>query len=230
MNTALILAGGTGVRLGLDIPKQYIEVNGKPIITYCLSKMDKNSNIDSIIIVAAKDWQAYIMDQITKENISKFYTFADAGSSRQHSIVNGMKVIPDKEGKILIHDSARPNVSMQTIDMCMNGLDEADGVMPVLPVKDTVYYSEDGVQITSLLNREKLFAGQAPEAFNLKKYWDIHKGLTESELSKVKGSSEIAYKNGLLVKLIPGDEHNYKITTITDLEKFRMEMERDESI
>lgn len=224
MNTAIILAGGTGTRLGADIPKQYIEVKGKPIISYCLHKFEDNLNIDSIIIVAAKDWQSYIKEQITKEKITKFAGFAEAGSSRQHSIVNGIRAIEAREGKIIIHDAARPNVSDQTISMCMSGLDEADGVMPVLPVKDTVYYSESGDQISSLLNRDKLFAGQAPEAFCLERYRAIHEGLTEEKLALIRGSSEIAYNNGLRVKLIPGDEHNYKITTVADLEKFRAEI------
>lgn len=225
MNTAIILAGGTGTRLGADIPKQYIEVKGKPIISYCLHQFEENLNIDSIIIVAAKDWQSYIKEQITKEKITKFKGFAEAGSSRQHSIVNGIRAINDTEGKIIIHDAARPNVSDQTISLCMSALDEADGVMPVIPVKDTVYYSETGVQITSLLNRDKLFAGQAPEAFSLEKYIAIHEGLTEADLALIRGSSEIAYNNGLKVKLISGDEHNYKITTLADLEKFRAEIE-----
>jgi len=225
MNTAIILAGGTGTRLGADIPKQYIEVKGKPIISYCLRKFEENLNIDSIVIVAAKDWQTYIIEQIKKEDIIKFTGFAEAGSSRQHSIVNGIKAIDATEGKIIIHDAARPNVSDQTISLCMSGLDEADGVMPVLPVKDTVYYSETGDQISSLLNRDKLFAGQAPESFNLEKYRRIHESLTETDLSLIRGSSEIAYNNGLKVKLIAGDEHNYKITTVADLEKFRAEIE-----
>lgn len=225
MNTAIILAGGIGTRLGTDIPKQYIEVKGKPIISYCLHKFEENPNIDSIIVVAANDWQFYLKKQIAKEGITKFIGFAEAGSSRQHSIVNGLRVIEDANGKIIIHDAARPNVTDQTISLCMNGLDEADGVMPVIPVKDTVYYSETGDQISSLLNREKLFAGQTPEAFSLEKYRAIHEGLTEADLGLIRGSSEIAYSNGLKVKLIPGDEHNYKITTVADLEKFRAEIE-----
>ena len=97
-----------------------------------------------------------------------------------------------------------------------------DGVMPVIPVKDTIYLSKGGEQIDGLLNRDELFAGQAPEAFNLKRYLEINRGLSKEELASVRGSSEIAYKNGFSIGLIAGDEDNFKITTPNDLERFKL--------
>ena len=223
MNTAIILAGGTGTRLGGNIPKQYLEVGNKPVITYCLEKFEANQLIDEIVIVAAKEWQEFIYQHIN--TISKFKSFAPAGTSRQHSIINGMKVASPQTEKVIIHDAVRPNVSDDTISQCIVGLNEYDGVMPVLPVKDTIYYSETGEQISSLLNRDQLFAGQAPESFRFNKYLVIHDGMTEEQLSLVRGSSEIAFRNSLSIKLIKGDEHNYKITTMADLEKFKSEVE-----
>lgn len=223
MNTAIILAGGTGTRLGGNIPKQYLKVAGKPIITYCLEKFETNDLIDEIIIVASFEWQEFILENA--KNIIKFKGFAPAGLTRQHSIFNGMKVASPKTRKVIIHDAARPNVSQETITQCIQGLDEYDGVMPVLSVKDTIYYSKNGEEINSLLNRDQLYAGQAPESFLYEKYLQIHKGMNESDLSQVRGSSEIAFKNGFNIKLIKGDEHNYKITTIVDLEKFKSEVE-----
>lgn len=126
---------------------------------------------------------------------------------------------------IIIHDAARPNVSERIISQCMDKLSEYDGAMPVLPVKDTIYLSENGENITSLLNRDQLYAGQAPESFKYGKYLEIHNGMTEEDLSKVRGSSEIAYRHGLKICMIPGDECNYKITTKKDLNKFVREME-----
>lgn len=222
MNTAIVLAGGTGTRLGGNIPKQYLEVGNKPVITYCLDKFEVNQLIDEIVIVAAEEWCQFILENIV--NISKFRCFAPAGSSRQHSIINGMRAASPQTERVVIHDAARPNVSDDTITQCILGLDECDGVMPVLPVKDTIYYSETGEQISSLLNRDQLFAGQAPESFLFNKYLSIHNNMTEEQLGSVRGSSEIAYRYGLKIKLIHGDEHNYKITTMADLEKFRSEV------
>lgn len=222
MNIVIILAGGTGTRMGVDRPKQYIEVKGKPIISFCIEKFENCNIIDGIIIVAAKEWQQYIRKNLI--NISKFIGFASAGDSRQESILNGMKNCPKKAKNIIIHDAARPNVSEKLILNCVKYLDEYDGVMPVLTVKDTIYYSSTGEKIDKLINRDCLFAGQAPEAFNYNKYMKIHDGLSKSQLASVRGSSQIAFENGLNIKLINGEEHNYKITTIEDLRKFEEEM------
>lgn len=223
MNTAIILAGGTGTRLGGNIPKQYIEVGNKAVISYCLEKFESNRFIDEIIIVASDEWREFIVEHT--KNISKIKRFAPAGTSRQHSILNGMKATNPQTEKVIIHDAARPNVSDEMISQCIEGLDEYDGVMPVLPVKDTIYYSDNGEQISSLLNRDHLYAGQAPESFRFHKYYTLHEGMTEEKLSLVKGSSEIAFRNNLRIKMIKGDEHNYKITTMVDLEKFKSEVE-----
>lgn len=228
MNTAIILAGGTGTRLGANIPKQYIEINHQPIIAYCLKTFEISEIIDAIVIVAAPAWQESIAKWISQYGITKFKGFANAGSSRQHSILNGLVKakelsFEEKDG-VIIHDAARPNLTNEMIASCMEALASYDGVMPVLPVKDTIYLSQDGTNITSLLNRDQLYAGQAPEAFNLIKYYHLHDGMTEEDLEMVRGSSEIAYRHGLSVKLIAGDEHNYKITTAADLEKFQTEV------
>ena len=230
MNFALILAGGRSIRLGGNIPKQYLEAGKKPIIVYCLEKFEIEQSISQIIIVAAKEWHNAIQEWVNKYNISKFKAFAAAGSSRQHSIVNGMNKAIELGGKtddnIIIHDAARPNISLKLIRDCCNGLKVYDGIMPVLPIKDATYLSKDGKHISSLLNRNYLFRGQAPEGFILGKYYALHIGMSEHDLETIYGSSEIAYKKGLNIGLIPGDEHNYKITTMADLEKFRLEIER----
>ena len=224
MNIALVLSGGTGTRLGADIPKQYIEVEGLPVIAYSLKTMQENPGVDAICIVAACEWEEYLLSVIQKEGISKFSGFAPAGISRQHSILNGMLYM-EKNGagtgdNVLIHDAARPNLTSALIDECFKAMDSCEGVLPVIPVKDTVYRSVDGSAITSLLNRDELFAGQSPEVFDLKRYLDIIRDLSDDELSAVRGTSEIAYRKGFKIRLIPGDESNYKITTAPDLEKF----------
>lgn len=92
--------------------------------------------------------------------------------------------------------------------------------MPVLPMKDTIYQSSDGTKIDHLLERSTLFAGQAPEAFRLHPYAKINREASKEELSLTRGTSEIAYRHGMDVAMIPGDERNFKITTRSDLERF----------
>ena len=146
------------------------------------------------------------------------------GETRQYTILNALQEIA-KQGYsetdvVIIHDAARPLVTEQLIADCIYGCNEADGVLPVIPVKDTLYQSKNGKQITSLLNRNELFAGQAPEAFIFGKYLALHEKMPREELLKINGSTEIAYKGGLNVKLIRGDELNFKITTPEDLSNF----------
>lgn len=223
MNTAIILAGGTGIRMGENIPKQYLLVGGKPIFSYCLETFEKNALIDEIVIVAAEEWREFILQNMG--SISKFKCFAPAGSSRQHSILMGLKTADPNTNGVVIHDAVRPNVTDELITACIQGIQESDCALPVLPMKDTIIRSENGAYITGLLNRDQLFAGQTPEGYRYEKYLAIHEGVSEEVLSTLRGSPEIAFQKGLQVKLIDGDEHNYKITTNPDLVKFRFEVE-----
>ncbi len=224
MNIAIILAGGTGSRMRSGkIPKQYMIVHGRPVFTYALTTFQKNKNIDTIVIVAEEGWHDIIKEWIHKDKISKFRNFANPGKTRQHSIYSGLQAsegFAEDNDIVIIHDVARPLVSEFIIEECLKGARQFGGAMPVLPMKDTVYLSEDGRAITGLLNRDELYAGQAPEAFVFGDYLKIHRNMTDDELGKTRGSSEIAYKNGIHIKLVEGSEINFKITTKEDLEKF----------
>ena len=225
MNYAIILSGGIGSRMKMDgFPKQYLEVNGKPILVYTLEIFQKNSNVDVIVVVAAKEWEEQIQQWAVDFGLTKVKLVAPCGASRQESIRNGLKACITEsvsdEDNVIIHDAVRPLLSDELISKCFRALSENEGCMPVIPVNDTVYQSRDGEYIESLLNRDTLFAGQAPEAFNLLKYYNVNKDLTESELEKIRGTSEIAYRNNMKIRLIPGEERNFKITTQVDLRRF----------
>lgn len=221
---AIILSGGVGSRMGADIPKQYIEVNGKPIISYCLQTFLNVQTIDGIIIGVAEEWKSYVEEKTKALKPQKKIFYAEPGETRQYSIFNALKVVYDIGGRdddlVIIHDAARPLVSDPLIHRCFDGCQEADGVLPVIPIKDTIYQSTDKTHISNLLNRNELFAGQAPEAFRFGKYLQLHQEMTREELLKINGSTEIAYKGGLNIKLIPGEEMNFKITTPEDLSNF----------
>ena len=230
MNIALILSGGTGTRMGTDIPKQYIEVYGKPLISYCIECISKHPMIDAIQIVAEEEWHELISESIeqlakTKETeiSSKFKGFSKPGANRQLSIYNGLETIKtyaDDNDYVFIHDAARPMLSAKQITDCLKAADGHDGVLPVLPMKDTVYSSTDGKTITSLLNRKEIYAGQAPEVFQLGKYHEANRKLLPDEILQINGSTEPAILAGMDIAMIPGDENNFKITTRSDLDRF----------
>lgn len=224
MNIALVLSGGTGTRLGADMPKQYIEVCGKPILIYCLETLFNSSVIDGIHIVAVKEWQDKILFWLEAYGLEdKFRGFSLPGENRQLSIYNGLKDIKeyaDPKDLVLVHDGARPLLSSALIAECFEAIEDYDGVLPVLPMKDTVYLSKDGKQITALLKRSEVFAGQAPELFRLGAYYRANERLLPDKILQINGSTEPAVLGDLKVAVIPGDEANFKITTPADLERF----------
>lgn len=222
MVTALILSGGTGKRLGSEIPKQYIEVGGKPIIIYCLEAICASGDIDAFQIVADSAWENQIHEWMNKYDlIQKFHGFSVPGETRQLSICNGIKDIAefsDDEDLVFIHDAARPFLTEDLISRCVVAAKGHDGVLPVLPMKDTVYLSEDGKSVSSLLDRKQVFAGQAPEVFVIGKYIEANRKLIQTgEIRKINGSTEPAIMDGMDITMIAGDESNIKITTMADL-------------
>lgn len=220
MNYLLVLSGGVGSRINSEVPKQYIEINNKPVIEYTLSCFEIGY-FDQIVVVVSDEWKSYLDNIMKKLKITNF-RYAPAGDSRQESILNGLNELENisDDDIVVIHDAARANLKMELVLKLIAACQNSDGAMPVIPVKDTIYLSENHCEITGLLNRDSLFAGQAPEAFKLNKYRALNSKLTKEELSNIRGSSELAYKNGMVISLIPGDENNFKITTREDLIRF----------
>ena len=223
MNYAVILSGGVGSRLGLDVPKQYYEVNGQPIIRYVIDTIEKCDFIDGFVIVAESRWQEYIKEQISV--LKKFLGFAFPGENRQLSIYNGLEFLKhictvNENDIVLIQDAARPNTSVDLICRCFSLAENEDGAMPVLPMKDTIYFSKSGQQVDGLLNRNELFAGQSPESFRFKKYLKANEALLPEQIYRINGSTEPAILAGMNIKMIAGEESNYKITTESDLQRF----------
>ena len=180
MNIALVLSGGTGSRLGAKVPKQYLACEGRMMITRCLETVFFHPAMEAVQIVAAEAWREAIGREletfIFTQNASlrkKMLGFSAPGETRQYSILSGLRDIACKaadEDVVMVHDAARPNLSARLISDCLATLDGHDGVMPVLPMKDTVYLSRDGKTVSALLERREVFAGQAPEFFRLGKY------------------------------------------------------------
>lgn len=223
-NIAILLSGGIGSRMGMDIPKQYIEIVDKPIIQYSLETILSCHEISSVYIGAASLWVPFVNEILNRVGTEIPVWFSEPGETRQYSIYNAL-LEAEKHGAqnddiIIILDAARPLVSSDLINRCLSACNDADGVLPVIKMKDTIYQSCDGKTIHNLLNRNELYAGQAPEAFIYGKYLQIHRATSHADLLKINGSTEIAFKAGFAIKLIQGDEKNFKITTPEDLSNF----------
>ena len=233
MNIAILLSGGMGTRLGADIPKQYIRVANQMIITYSLKVLLEHPQIDGIVVVAEEEWREIILSDLQQDtqNTGKRIAFVVPGSTRQFSILNALNYIKYEWNtetatiNVFIHDAARPNLTSKMVSQCMDALKEHEGVMPVLSMKDTIYESRDGSSISNLLDRSRLFAGQAPEGFRFDLYYEAYQNLLPDRLHRINGATEPAILSGMDVVMISGDENNYKITTQADLERFHMQTE-----
>ncbi len=225
MNIALILSGGTGVRVGTETPKQYIEVEGTPVIAYSIACLSAHERIDAVQIVADASWQSEIKKWLTTDEMKrKFRGFSDPGETRQFSILHGLEDIrtyADDLDYVLVHDAARPMLSPHQITQCLDAIEGHDGVMPILPMNSAVYISTDGQRVSQLLPRYQVFAGQAPELFRLGVYYQANLRLLPEQIHAITGSTEPAILAGMDIAMIPGDEENFKITTAVDLERFR---------
>ena len=221
-----------------DIPKQYLDIAGKPMIFYALKALLSYNGIDKLWIVADEKWHGFIMDVFGLDSDLKqrlgdsFIGFVSPGDNRQLSIRNGLRDINRwmKESgnhyagrnTVIIHDAVRPILPLSQLQSCYVEIEHADGVMPALPMKDTIYFSNDGRSVASLLDRNKVMAGQAPELFDFEMYYEANEALSDEEIMQVNGSTEVAIKNGMNVTMIPGNERNFKVTTSADLDRLRL--------
>lgn len=228
MNIALLLSGGVGSRLEASLPKQYIEIGKRPIISYCIERLSEHDQIDALWIVADAMWHKQIEEWLKAYDVkNKFKGFSQPGKNRQLSILQGLEEIRRQAADsdyVMIHDAVRPLLSASLISDCFAALSGHDGVIPVLPVKDTVYYSGDGKSITSLLDRGCIYAGQSPEVFRLGEYYEANIRLLPNGILKINGSTEPAVMAGMNIAMISGDEDNFKITTRADLTRFRQKI------
>ena len=226
---ALFLSGGMGSRIGGEVPKQYVTVGDRPLFSYSLDVLISYENIDGVRIVADPEWEGEISSSIRrgKKLPQKFMGFSLPGATRQLSILNGIRDIISDVGEenapdtcIIIHDAARPILKDELLDRLIEGVAGHDGALPVLPMKDTIYRSAGGKRVSELLNRDELFAGQAPELFDLTKYIKANRALYEKAIDLIRGASEPAVLAGMDIVMIPGDEGNFKVTTDSDLERY----------
>ena len=227
MNYAILLAGGSGSRTGSDIPKQFVKTGKKMMATHAVEPLLKCENINRVYLVISKEWkEEYLSDiKAVGADTAKIMGFAEPGSTRQLSILKGLEAIMaenkvNDEDTVIIHDAARPFIEQKLIERCYEALPGRDGVMPVLTMKDTVYLSKDSKGISKLINRSEIVAGQAPELFLLKKYYEANKALLPDKIKSINGASEPAVIFGMDIAIIPGDEKNIKVTSEEDLKTY----------
>lgn len=214
MNYVIILASGYGTRTGANIPKQFINVNGKTILEHTISVFENNKNTDRIILVVNKEW----VDFCKKFPYKKITNIISGGIQRQDSSRIGVNLIEEDNAKVLIHDGARPFITNEIIDNCYCALNKYSAIdVGIKAVDTTVQVNEEGF-LTNILDRKTLIRCQTPQGFKSGLIKKAHKMAIEKKLTVTDDVSLIVKLNLDDVYVVLGDEKNIKITYPDDIE------------
>ncbi|WP_195971801.1 2-C-methyl-D-erythritol 4-phosphate cytidylyltransferase [Clostridium thermobutyricum] len=215
MNSAIILAGGRGKRMNSKVSKQYIDINGKPILYYTIKKFMDCDSIDNIVVVVPKDEIEYFEKEIVIKYDLKVDLIVAGGTERQDSVFNGLKAIKNTD-IVLIHDGARPFLSKELIEKGIEFVKIHKSVAPGVMPKDTIKVKDENSFSKETLNRSSLVAVQTPQIFDYNLIFECHKKVKEDK-AIVTDDTSVAELYGNKVFLYEGEYTNIKITTPEDL-------------
>ena len=204
---AVIVGGGSGSRLGADIPKAFVLLGGKPIYFYSVTTFLNHPKISEVIFVTPKSFDGQV-------SLSGVRSVA-GGKTRQTSVFNGLKALSAEIDAVLVHDAARPFVTAAVIDRLIASLSEGRGGIAALPISDTVKLAE-GDWIVETIERSSLWSAQTPQAFPVALLRQAY-ARAAAENGSVTDEASLIEKIGEKVRLIPGASLNFKITTPDDL-------------
>lgn len=213
MDYVIIVAGGKGLRMGSDIPKQFLPIGGKPVLMRTMERFREYSPALQIILVLPKSQQDYWIKLCQKHNFTVAYQLADGGETRFHSVQHGLALIPDiAEGVVGVHDGVRPFPSIDVIKNCYKTARTKKAVIPVIPVVETVRHLEGETSVTVPRNEYRLV--QTPQCFDIQLLKAANRqpyndGFTDD--------ASVVEAFGFAITLVEGNRENIKITTPYDL-------------
>ena len=240
MNYGIVLAGGSGKRVGAEIPKQYIEVNGKPLLYYTLRAFEE-SDVDAVSIVADEANMQFVVSEIVDRfGLKKVIRVCQGGAERFHSVLHGLDDLSasaKEDDVVLIHDGARPFIKPEEINAMAKAAEEFGAAIAAMPVKDTIKVSDDDGFVAATTVRANTWQIQTPQAFRYGLIkgayekaagmrWNQPSGKTPDQQNLVDAGSVFTDDSMVLealvpqqkIKLVPITYENIKITTPEDLE------------
>ena len=213
MDYVIIVAGGKGLRMGSDIPKQFLPIGGRPVLMRTLERFRAYSKALQIILVLPEAQQGYWQELCKEYHFEVAYQLANGGQTRFHSVQNGLSLVPDDaQGVVGVHDGVRPFPSIDVIRNCYDTAREKKAVIPVIPVVETVRHLEGESSVTvprgdyRLVQTPQTFDIQLLKAANRQPYND---GFTDD--------ASVVESYGHTITLVEGNRENIKITTPYDI-------------
>lgn len=223
MNIALLIAGGSGNRMGQDIPKQFMHVDGAPIIIHTMKCFQRHPDIDAIAVVCLKGWETVLQAYANQFCVDKLKWVFPGGDTGMESIHNGIYGLQEQGcasgDLVLIHDSVRPLLSQDIISSNIAVCQAYGYAITGIKCREAILESDDGFSSTTSIPRDKLIRTQTPQTFRLGNIIAVHeeakaKGIAES----VASCTLIAEVGGREMHIVPGSEKNIKVTTVEDLD------------
>lgn len=220
----VILAGGIGSRMGhVEKPKQFLNIGGKPIIVHTVEKFCLYGEFEKILILCPKQWIEYTKGILQKytENTDSIVVL-DGGVTRNETIMNSIRYIEaegnlNDETVIVTHDAVRPFVTYRMIEENVAAAEKYGACDTVIPATDTIVASENGVTISEIPDRAKLYQGQTPQSFKALKLKNLYDSLTDAEKGILTDAAKILVLKGEDVHLVKGETYNIKITYPYDI-------------
>lgn len=224
--SALIFAGGTGKRMNTKtLPKQFLELHGKPIIIHTIEHFESHPEIKDIVVVCVDDWLDYCKDLLAKFNIKKVSQVVPGGETGQMSIFNGLEALREKyQGNndyVLIHDGVRPLIDEETISKNIESVKKYGTAITVKPVIETVVQVDEEDIINNVIERSTCQTAVAPQSFVLSEIYSLHMRAQAEKLFDMTDSATLARYFGLPLHTVMGGSENIKITTPSDFYIFR---------
>lgn len=212
---AVIAAGGSGVRMNSEVPKQYLTLQKKPIIIHTLEKFSRCNQVEQINLVVPRADLEKTTQLIKKWNLTENIDVIEGGKTRQHSVWNGLNRLPDNTDIVLVHDGVRPFISEKIINKCLEETRRWGAVITAIPVSDTIKEVKDNCVHTTL-DRSKLWQVQTPQSFFRDLLMEAYQKAWENNIIATDDST-LVEKLGHTVRVIKGEERNIKITSPEDL-------------
>jgi 2-C-methyl-D-erythritol 4-phosphate cytidylyltransferase len=210
---ALIAAAGSGARLGIDRPKAFVGLGGRPLLAESLDRLDRCELVDAIVVAAPPGWEEPSILLAEELAASKVVACVTGGASRAQSVAAALAEVPDGALVVLVHDAARPLVDDAVVERVLAPLGEGfDGAVPALPVPDTLKRVRGGI-VEETVDRSDLVAAQTPQAFLL----DPLRRAFAGDLPDATDCASLVERTGGRVSVVEGDTRLLKITTEADL-------------
>ena len=224
-NILLLMMGGSGSRLGAEVPKQYLEVNGHPVFYYIAREYAYLNEISTICIVSHPDWLEYVSEVTSDLNGHSSIRIVSGGKNRSESVLHGLRAVRDiasAEDIVLIHDATHPYVDKAGTMAVLEAAREYGGATLGACQYDTCYQIDGHSNLTQVIPRHEVVSGASPEAFRFGDISSIYFQSTGEELEKMTSAGAIALAHHIPMKVIPTKTLNLKITYPEDLKLFRL--------